>query len=197
SAIGGSRHRCGFWNSPGRRRPLPPSSVQSARDRQRRVSANGGLASSAGDPRARATPPVCQLTASAVPPDVQPCAYLPGSSQWFRPPPARWESTVLLPESNPATEGVCIVTGTRVRRQRIKFFDVASANHDVVGLERGKEARHNICYVTTPLLLPVAVQSGVTYIVFISALFVGQVAKLHWLHDAVDDHGRSKPRSQT
>src|SRR5262249_7663297 len=114
----------------------------------------------------------------------------------FGRPPAPWESTVLLPQPKPATEGVGIVAGARVRRQRIKFFDVASADHDVVGLERGKEACHNICHVTTPLLLSVAVQSGVTYIVLISALLVGQVTELHRLHDAVDDHGRSKPGSE-
>src|SRR3974377_1254578 len=95
-----------------------------------------------------------------------------GLSRWFRTTPGARESSVLLPQPKPATEGVCIVAGARVRRQRIKFFDVASADHDVVGLERGKEARHNVGNVTTPLLLPVALQSGLAHIVLIRAFLV-------------------------
>jgi len=51
--------------------------------------------------------------------------------------------------------------------------------------------------VTAPLLFAVALQSGPTNVVLKGALLVGQVSELHGLHDAVDDHGRSKSRSQS
>ena len=80
--------------------------------------------------------------------------------------------------------------------ERGELPDVASADHSFVGLERGDEACHDICNVAAPFLLAVALQSGPTHIVLIGGLLVGQVAKLHGLHDAVDNHCRSKPRSQ-
>src|SRR5262245_44425874 len=100
------------------------------------------------------------------------------------------------PQPEAAPERIGVVAGARMRRQRSEFLDVASANHGIVGLERGDEARHDVGNVTPPLLLAVAVQAGHADIVLIDALLVGQVTKLHGLHDAVDNHGRAESGSE-
>src|SRR5262249_20354611 len=98
---------------------------------------------------------VCWSTASAVSPNVQPSAYLPGSSRWTR--AGAREGSVLLPQPKSAAKGIVIVSSASVRRQRLQLTDVASTDHDGIGLERGKEACHNVGNVAPPFLLAAAV----------------------------------------
>src|SRR5271166_5987220 len=100
------------------------------------------------------------------------------------------------PQPKSAAEGICVVACATVRRQCVELPDVASPNHGFVGLERGDESRNYVRNMTPPFLLAVAFQSGAADIVLIGALLVGEVTELHGLHDAVDDHRRSKPRSE-
>src|SRR5262245_44327476 len=94
-----------------------------------------------------------------------------------------------LPEAKAPEKGVCVVASAAAWRQRIELADVAAAEDDVLRLERGAEASDDVLDVTPPLRQPMSfqsVQSGVRLDRFVP---VRQVAQLHRLHDAVDDHG--------
>src|SRR5262245_24005034 len=83
-----------------------------------------------------------------------------------------------------------------MRRQGLELLDVASSEHRVVGFERRNESCHDVGNITPPFLLAMALKSGAADIVLIGALLVGQMSKLHGLHDAVDDECRPKPGSE-
>src|SRR5262249_24882225 len=102
-----------------------------------------------------------------------------------------------LPQPKSAEKRIGIVACTRMWRKRLELADVAAANNDVIGLERRNQPRHDVGDVTTPFLLAVALQAGTPHVVLEGGLLVGQMAELHRLHDAIDDHGRSKSRSQS
>src|SRR6202023_220325 len=102
----------------------------------------------------------------------------------------------LFPQPKSAAKGIGVIACATMRRQRFKHLDVSSPEHRVVGLPRRNQASHHAGNVTPPFLLAVALQSRPAYIVLIGALLVGQVTELHGLHDAVDNHGRSKPGSE-
>src|SRR5262249_29010784 len=134
---------------------------------------------------------------SAVSPNVQPSLYVPDSSRWFRTPPGARESSVLPPQPKSAAKGIVVISCASVRRQRLQLTDVASSEHRVFWFKRRDESGDDVGNITPTFLLAAAVQSGFADIVLVSALLVGQVTELHRLHDAIDDHGRSEPRSQT
>src|SRR5215831_13234036 len=102
-----------------------------------------------------------------------------------------------LPQPKSTTKRVVVIAWAGTRWQRIEPLDIAAADHGVVGLEGGNQASHDVANVEAPFLLAVALESAPTHIVLIRALLVGQVTKLHGLHDAVHNHRRSKPGSET
>src|SRR5215467_6992134 len=93
---------------------------------------------------------------------------------WFR----------FWPQSKPAAEGVGIVARTNMRRKRRELPHVAASDHRFIGLERGDEPCHDVGDVPPPLPLAVPFQPGAPDIVFIGALFVGQVTEFHGLDKA-------------
>src|SRR5262249_57636352 len=74
-------------------------------------------------------------------------------------------------------------------RQRIELVDVAAAEDDVLRLQRGDEASDDVLDVTPPLRQPMSFQSVQSDVRLERFVPVRQVAQLHRLHDAVDDHG--------
>src|SRR5262249_52747745 len=102
-----------------------------------------------------------------------------------------------LPQPKSTTKRIVVIACARARRQRIELLDIAAADHSVVGLEYGNQASYDIGNVAAPFLLSVALESTPTHVILIGALLVGQVTKLYGLHDAVYNHRRSKPDSET
>src|SRR5262245_9503761 len=94
-----------------------------------------------------------------------------------------------LPEAKASEKGVCVVAGAAAWRQRIELVDVAAAEDDVLRLERGDEASDDVLDVTPPLRQPMSFQSVQSDVRLERFVPVRQVAQLHRLHDAVDDHG--------
>src|SRR5262245_41824743 len=101
-----------------------------------------------------------------------------------------------LPQPKSAAEGIFVVAGAGMGRQRIQQLDVAAADHGVVGLKRGDEMPDDIENVMAPFLLAVTLEPMATHIVLIDAFLVRQVTEFHWLDDAVYDHRRSKAGSK-
>ena len=143
-------------------------------------------------------PRVCSPIACEMSPIVQPSAasFLVLQVCRLERVSAARASVLFFPQPKSAAEGIGVVACARMRRQRFELPDVAAPDHGIVGLQRGDEACHDVGNVTPPFLLAVAFQSGPADVVLIGALLVGQVTELHGLHDALDDHGRSKPGSE-
>src|SRR5215471_4898991 len=102
-----------------------------------------------------------------------------------------------LPQPKSATKRIVVIACAGTRRQRIELLDITAADHGVIGLECGNQASYDIGNVAAPFLLAVALESAPTHVILIGGLLVGQVTKLHGLHDAVHNHRRSKPGSET
>ena len=101
-----------------------------------------------------------------------------------------------FPQLKSAAKGVGVIARSTIRRQSFELLHIAPAEHGFVGLQRRDEARYNVGDVAPPPLLAVAHESRPADIILVGALLVRQVAKLHRLHDAIDDDGRSKPGSK-
>src|SRR5262249_60406099 len=71
----------------------------------------------------------------------------------------------------------------------MELVAVAAAEDDVLRLERGDEACDDVLDVTPPLRQPMSFQSVQSDVRLERFVPVRQVAQLHRLHDAVDDHG--------
>src|SRR5262249_58885729 len=128
-----------------------------------RMPAGGGCGLSGNDLGATATPHLCPSIACEISPIVQPFRR-PRSSRWFRRQARVCASA--LPQPKSASEGIIVVAGARTGRQRVEFFDVASPNDRIVGLECGNEACHDIGDVAAPLLLAVLLQPAPAHVVF-------------------------------
>ena len=102
-----------------------------------------------------------------------------------------------LPEAESTHKGVVIVTGTTTWGQLFQVLYVTSSEHDIIRFECGNKTLHDIGNKTPPFPFPVLLQSPDTDVVLEGGFFVGQVAKLHRLENAIYDHGGTKAGSQS
>src|SRR6185437_8871416 len=108
----------------------------------------------------------------------------------------RLGSRAVLPHEESAPEGIGVVALPASRRQLLQQSDVASAEHNIVGLERGGQPVNHVKNVLAPLFLAEPLESPLADIVLVRGLLVGEMTELHRLHDPVHDQRRAKPGSQ-
>src|SRR6266581_1170521 len=89
----------------------------------------------------------------------------------------------LIPEPQAAEEGVAVFG---------ELPGVAAADQDVVGGERGGEARNDVGDLPAPFLLAQAFEAAQADVILVGRLLVRQVAQFHRLDDAFDDHRRTE-----
>src|SRR5262245_65484245 len=75
-------------------------------------------------------------------------------------------------------------------------MNVTAPEHDILGLERGDQASDNVLHVVSPFRQPVSLQPVHPDILLERSVPVWQMAELHRLHDAVDDHRRAQSGAQ-
>src|SRR5262249_54251066 len=95
----------------------------------------------------------------------------------------------LLPQAETSGEGIYVVAGAAARRQRLELVNVAAPEDDVLWLERGDEASDDVLDVVAPLSEPMRLQPVQSDVLLERAVPVRQVAELHRLDNALDDHG--------
>jgi len=99
----------------------------------------------------------------------------------------------VVPQPEPAEEGVGVVAPPRARREGLQELGVPAAHHHVVGLQRRLQALRDVRHVAAPPLLAEALEAAPSHVVLVgAALPVRQVRELHRLEDAIDDHRRSE-----
>src|SRR2546425_6283432 len=76
-------------------------------------------------------------------------------------------------------------------------MNIASTQHDIVRSEGSNQLLNDVSDKASPFFLAVLLQATDADVVLKGGLFVGQVAKLHWLDNSIDNHGGTKASSET
>src|SRR5579863_3277316 len=117
-------------------------------------------------------------------PGASPCGSGPRSAM---PAPRR------APQLEAAEESVLVVAEPDVFRELLELAGIAAADHHIVRLERGHQPFDHLRHLVAPLLRSEALQSrGANIVLVRPAALEREVAELHRLEDAVDDHGRAE-----
>src|SRR5262249_16922641 len=103
---------------------------------------------------------------------------------------------IFLPKPKPSQERIGVVAFPATWRQLFQLLHVTSPQDHIVGLEGGDQEGYHVRYILRPLLLSSPIQSANAHIILIGALLVRQMAQLHRLDDAVQNHGSTQTRSQ-
>src|SRR6266567_5496554 len=120
-----------------------------------------------------------------------------GHSAWTRPLlHGRFTGTLVFPEAKSANERIGFVASAATRGKLFQVVDVATAEHDILGLEGCDQARDHVRDILAPFLLAVPVQSATADIVLVGCFPVGKVAQLHGLDNAAHNHRRTETGSQ-
>src|SRR6266478_6757959 len=83
-------------------------------------------------------------------------------------------------------------------RQMFEFPDVATTQDNFLREQGIAKLFHNLAHVLLPLLFAQPLQTTNTDVVFVGLpVLVGQVGQLHWLEQAIHNHGRTQTRTQT
>src|SRR5581483_783015 len=97
-----------------------------------------------------------------------------------------------LPQPEPAGEGLCVFSDADVAGQALEELRVAAADDHAVRFERRAQDADDFEDVLVPVLLAQTAQALRSGVVLVApALLVGEVAQLHRLEIAVDDHRRA------
>src|ERR1039458_7614511 len=101
------------------------------------------------------------------------------------------------PDSKTADERKVVIAEPRILGQPFELARIAAADDDIVGLEHGTQAFHDLLDVPLPLFRAQPAQASITNIVFVGApLLEGQMPKFHGRHDVVDNQGGAKSRAE-
>ena len=76
-------------------------------------------------------------------------------------------------------------------------MNIASTQHHIVRSEGSNQLLNDVSDKSSPFFLAVLLQATDADVVLKGGLFVGQVAKLHWLDNSFDNHGGTKASSET
>jgi hypothetical protein len=101
-----------------------------------------------------------------------------------------------LPQSEASAERVRVFARPATGGQRLQPMHVPSPEDDIFGFEGSDETCDHVRDVTSPLPLSHSLQRSDPHVVLVGALPVREVAELHRLDDAIDDHGRPEAGSQ-
>src|SRR5436309_14628855 len=102
-----------------------------------------------------------------------------------------------LPQPEAAGERVLVGATARVGRQLVEVPHAAAADHDVVGLHCGLEARHDVEQRLGPFLLPSPLVRLLADVVLERLLAIRQMSELERLDDAVHDQRGAEPRAES
>ena len=98
------------------------------------------------------------------------------------------------PESSEKRIGVAAQATTR--RQLSQLLRVASAEHNVIGIENIDQAAHCIDDMFDPFFFAQPLQSPVSHMVLIGPSLVGEVTQFHGNHGPIYDQSRTETCSQ-
>src|SRR5262245_25902528 len=101
-----------------------------------------------------------------------------------------------LPKPKPSQERIGVVARTAMPRQLFQFLHVPSPQDHIIGFEGSDQEGDHVRYIFAPLLFAVLIESANAHVVLIGALLIRQMAQLHRLNDAVQNHGGTQTRSQ-
>src|SRR5271166_3795440 len=100
---------------------------------------------------------------------------------------------LVLPGAKAAEKRVCVVAYAASGGQLVEVLYIASAEHHVIGLERGDEMYDHVFDMLPPFLLAVSGQPPQANVVLVGAFAIGQMPELHRFDDAIHDHRRPQP----
>src|SRR5438876_5490641 len=76
------------------------------------------------------------------------------------------------------------------------MLNVAATEDYVLGFEGGDQLGDHVGNVFPPFLLAVSIKSALADVVLKRALSIGKMCQLHWLDNAIDDHGGAQAGAQ-
>src|SRR5271169_6626373 len=76
----------------------------------------------------------------------------------------------LLPKPKSAEERVVVVARSTSERQLLQFFDIAAADHDIVGFKHRDQLLDHVFNVMTPALLAQSLEPDATEVVLVGGL---------------------------
>src|SRR5437588_7644126 len=99
----------------------------------------------------------------------------------------------ILPHAEAADEGVVVVAQPYIGGKVSQLFGIATAQHDIVGLNRLLQLGDRCKSILLPFLLAKPLKSAAAEIILVcAAFFKRKMSKFHGLQDTIDDHRRSE-----
>src|ERR1700716_2758833 len=107
---------------------------------------------------------------------------------WLAVAPLGWRRfavTSVMPEAKSTNERIGLVAFAATRWKPLQLADVATAQHHVLGLEGGDQARDHVRDIVAPFLFAVALESATADIILKGCFPVRKVAQIHRRDDAI------------
>src|SRR5262249_60689625 len=95
----------------------------------------------------------------------------------------------VVAETKPSQNTIGVAAVPAPGRQLFKFLDVPSPQYHTVWFEGGAQEGYYVRYRLAPVLLASPLQSANAHVILKGALLVPQMAQLHRLDNAVQNHG--------